>query len=91
MAEKLEQVGRYWGSEHEGFEDYGSIDVHELRPFTASHPVIMKKWLATEAESDFCQDPEYRVTLRDHRNRIRFWIEETFGIEISKKHYRSLD
>jgi len=91
MAEKLKQVGRYWGSKHQDFGGYGSIDVSELRPFEGSHPAVMENWLASEAETDFSQDPDYRVTRRDCRNRLRFWIEDTFGLEISKKHYRSLD
>lgn len=91
MAEKLKQVGRYWGSKHEGFRGYGSIDVCELRPFKGSHPAVMENWLVREAETDFSQDPDYRVTRRDRRNRIRFWIEDTCGVEISKKHYHSLD
>jgi hypothetical protein len=91
MAEKLKQVGRYWGSKHEEFRGYGSIDIRELRAFNGSHPAVMENWLVKEAETEFYQDPDYRVTRRDRRNRIRFWIEDTFGVEISKKHYQSLD
>ena len=91
MAEKLKQVGRYWGSKHEDFKGYGSIDIRELCPFKGSHPAVMENWLAREAEKAFSQDPEYRVTRRDYRNRIRFWIEDILGVEISKKHYQSLD
>ena len=91
MAEKLKQVGRYWGSKHENFKGYSSIDVRELRSFNGSHPAAMESWLATEAETEFRQDPDYRVTRRDRRNRMRFWIEDILGIEISKKHYKPLD
>lgn len=91
MAEKLRQVGRYWGSKHEDFKGYGSIDVRELRAFKGSHPAVMESWLANEAETEFSQDPDYRVTRRDRRNRIRFWIEDILDVEISKKHYQSLD
>jgi len=91
MAEKLKQVGRYWGSKHEDFKGYRSIDVKELRPFRGSHPAVMENWLAQEAETEFCQDASYQVTRRDRRNRIRFWIEDIFGVEISKKHYQPLD
>ncbi len=91
MAEKLKQVGRYWGSKHENFKGYGSVDILELRPFKGSHPDVMKSWLESEAEVDFVQDPRYCVTYRDRRNRVRFWIEDFLGVEISKKHYRSLD
>ena len=91
MAEKLKQVGRYWGSKHGEFRGYGAIDVRELRPFNGSHPAIMEKWLMTEAKTMFSQNSDYKVNRRDIRNRIRFWIEDTFGVEISKKHYRPLD
>ena len=46
---------------------------------------------ATPVDTEFCQDPDYRATGRDRRNRIRFWIEDIFGFEISKKHYQPLD
>ena len=90
MAKKLKQVGKYWGSSHAGFDGYGQIDVDELRPFDGSHPRVMERWLEFEAERSFKQNPGYRLSRRDYRNRVRFWIEDTFGIEISKKHYRDL-
>lgn len=91
MAEKLRQVGRYWGSEHADFSGYGQIDTAELRSFGGQHPEIMARWLETEAELSFSQDPAYKLSRRDRRNRLRFKLESLFGIEISKKHYRALD
>jgi glycosyltransferase involved in cell wall biosynthesis len=91
MAEKLKQVGKYWGSSHATFSGYGDIDIAELRPFEGSHPAIMSSWLESETEKVFTQNPGYRLSRRDRRNRLRFWIEEMLGIEISKKHYRALD
>ena len=91
MSEKLRQVGKYWGGSHREFQGYGNIDVAELRPFMGTHPRVMADWIASEAELAFCQDPNYTLSRRDRRNRLRFWIEEKLGIEISKKHYRALD
>lgn len=91
MAEKLKQVGKYWGSSHQEFKGYGNIDTAELRPFLGTHPLVMNDWLVSEAEHIFCQDPGYDLSRRDWRNRLRFWIEEKLDIEISKKHYRALD
>lgn len=51
----------------------------------------MKDWTESEAEHLFVQDPDYRLSWRDRRNRLRFWVEERLGNEISKKHYRALD
>ena len=91
MAEKLKQVGKYWGHAHQDFPGYGHIDTAELRPFTGTHPALMQDWLAEHAEQVFVQDPRYALSTRDRRNRIRFWLEQTLGIEISKKHYVDLE
>ena len=91
MNEKLRRVRRYWGADHEQFAGYGSIDPSEIRVFEGSHPKVMERWIADESESEFSIDPNYRLTRRDRRNRFRFWVEERFGIEISKKHYQALD
>ena len=91
MSEKLRQVGKYWGSSHKEFQGYGSIDVAELRSFRGSHPELMEDWIESVAERTFIQDPNYRLSRRDRRNRLRFWLEDKLGVEISKKHYRSLD
>ena len=91
MKEKVRRVQKYWGNTSGIFVDYGAIDVAELRTFAGSHPAVMAKWLATEAEQSFSPRPGYRLNLRDVRNRVRFKIEETFDVEISKKHYTKLD
>lgn len=91
MSEKLRQVGKYWGASHEIFEGYGSIDLAELRTFRGTHPAVMSDWLEAEAEKNFEQQSGYRLSRRDCRNRLRFWIEEQFGLEISKKHFKALD
>lgn len=90
MKEKLNQIGKYWGGSHSDFKGYGSIDVAELRPFEGTHPMVMKTWLDARAEREFFQDPDYRLTLRDKRNRVRFWIEDVLQIEISKKHFKRI-
>jgi len=91
MAEKLKRVGRYWGSEHESFDGYGCIDLSEIRSFQGSHPKIMDWWLENEAQKTFHQDPSFRRSLRDVRNRARFAIEKALNLEISKKHFKALD
>jgi glycosyltransferase involved in cell wall biosynthesis len=90
MQNKINQVSKYWGAEAHPFVGYGNIDVKELRPFDGSHPAIMKRWLATEAELEFTQNDSYRPSKRDYRNRLRFWIEDRFDLEISKKHFSKI-
>jgi len=91
MDSKLKQVGKYWNSSHKDFAGYGLIDIAELRPFTGVHPEVVSEWIRNESEAEFSQDPEYSLSKRDLRNRFRFWIEEFFSVEISKKHYVPLD
>ena len=91
MREKLSRVGRYWGHESVKFNGYGDIDLAELRDFTLQHPAVMKEWIAEEAEHAFAQIEDYKISKRDRRNRLRFWVEKTFKTEISKKHFKALD
>ena len=91
MNKKIANVARYWGSQPSLMSSYGSIDTAELRSFDGEHPEIMKIWLENDAERTFCQIPEYKLSRRDKRNRIKFKVEELFGIELSKKHYIDLD
>lgn len=91
MAEKLKQVGKYWGSDHQDFTSYGNIDIAELRQFDGCHPQIMQHWIQNEAERAFQQSPDYQLSRRDLRNRVRFWLEDLMDTEISKKHFKALD
>ena len=90
MAEKIKQVGKYWGEDHPLFDGYGNIDLAELRPFSGNHPEIMTKWLQTEAEVIFEQQKGYNLSTKNYRNRFRFWLEERLGLEISKKHFKTI-
>jgi hypothetical protein len=86
--EKIKQTGKYWGDEEpDAFSTYGNIDLGEIRPFTGTHPQIVQKWIDTEAEQEFIQSPNYKITLKDRKHRIRFWLDEKLGWDISKKHY----
>jgi len=91
MNEKLSRVRQYWGDSHTQFSGYGWIDQHELRAFEGTHPAVMSDWIELEAEHAFKPNLDYRPTRRDYRNRLRFWLEDTLGWEVSKKHYRALD
>ena len=88
---KLAQVSKYWGSSVPMFSGYGNIDLHELKDFRGVHPEILDTWLANHAEHSFQQVHGFKPSIRNYRNRLRFWLEERFDIEISKKHFRKLD
>ena len=91
MQEKINQVFQYWNKPPQAFPHYGDIDPAVLRKFNGTHPAIMKNWLNNEAEQNFALNPNYKLTRRDKRIRIKLKIEKMLGVEISKKHYRDLD
>ena len=92
MNEKIQQVSAFWnGNVPKLMDSYGHIDIAELRRFRGTHPRVMEFWLEHEAEWQFIQDPAYRLSVRDRKNRIKFWLEDRLGIELSKKHYIDLE
>lgn len=88
---KLDQVGKYWGRVHTQFRGYEDIDPSALRTFRGTHPAVMSSWLETHAEMNFQPNMLRKPSLRDWRNRFRFWVEDRFGVEISKKHFKAID
>jgi len=85
---KRKQVSQFWGDDNpDTFSTYGNIDAHELREFKGEHPRIMNEWIKNKAEHNFSINPEYKVTFKDRKHRVRFWLFEKIGIDISKKHY----
>ena len=88
---KLSEVGRFWGHSHTPRSGYEHISRYEIKKFDGTHPLIMEDWLEKSAEMDFVPDVNYRMSFRDHRNRLRFWLESKFGCEISKKHFKKYD
>jgi hypothetical protein len=82
------QISKYWNKKPESSSTYGDIDMGEIRPFTGNHPKIIHNWLENEAESQFEQNPNYKISLKDYKHRLRFWLFEKLGLDISKKHYK---
>ena len=85
------KLGVTVGSEHADFLAMAGLILRSFGASVVNIPRIMARWLETEAELSFSQDPAYELTRRDRRNRLRFQLESLLGIEISKKHYRALD
>ncbi|WP_432471633.1 glycosyltransferase [Amphritea sp. HPY] len=90
MQEKINQVSKYWDHKPEPFPGYGDIDTAVIRPFKGTHPAIMKEWLEKDAEWDFAQNPDYKLSKRDKKVRLKLKVEDALNIEISKKHYTDL-
>ncbi len=88
MREKLKAVGKYWNAEHD-FERY-RIDPRLLRRFDGAHPQEIVPWLAVNADPAFAPDLAHRPTRREQRQMLKMRAEEFFGIDLSRRHYKSV-
>lgn len=86
MNKKSRLVTKYWGEEPYKIS-YADIDPTILREFKGSHPAIMKEWLPLEP-NDFKPNMDYRLSRRDIKQRLKRKIEDIFGIDLSKRHFR---
>jgi hypothetical protein len=87
MNLKAATVHKYWEDEPAAIVDYTHIDPAALKLFTGSHPGVVQDWLP-KAEGIFQSDPNHRRTSREKKHRRLLWLEKTFGLRFSKRHYR---
>jgi glycosyltransferase involved in cell wall biosynthesis len=87
MQKKMDQVSRYWSHEPPKIR-YSQVDARMLSAFKGSHPQIMQDWIESEAERDFMVDPNYKLTRRDQRLRLKLAIERLTGLDLSRKHFK---
>ena len=87
MREKNSRVSKYWTQDNATFADY-QIDPQALTPFTGSHPVAVKDWVATEAEQNFTPNPHHKLTKREIKHRWMMTLERIFHFKFtSGKHH----
>ena len=85
---KAKQVSGYWGTPREKANPYENVDASILKPFEGSHPTIMAEWLSSTANTVFTPNPDYQLTKRDRRQRIKRSIEKVTGLDLCKRHHR---
>jgi len=86
MNLKSEKVQKYWNKEHKKI-DYSQIDPSIIEEFKGTHPKVVQEWLP-KAKGVFQADPNHTLTRREKKHRLMKKLEELFGLELSKKHYR---
>jgi len=67
--------------------NYADIDPLALKPFTGTHPQVIKEWLPA-AKGIFQPNPQHRLTRRERKHRLMLMFEKYFGWQRNKKHYR---
>jgi hypothetical protein len=87
MNLKSAAVLKYWETDTSRSIDYTQIDPSILKPFTGAHPKTVQNWLPS-AEGLFKADPNHPLTSREKKHRRMLKLEQLFGIQFNKKHYK---
>ena len=86
MNLKSKKVKKYWGETYEKI-NYSQMDQSIIKEFNGVHPEIMKNWLPKNS-GVYRVDPTYKLNKKQKKHRILIQLENFFGIELSKKHYK---
>ncbi|MGE0332749.1 MAG: ATP-binding cassette domain-containing protein [Ramlibacter sp.] len=68
--------------------DYANFDPQAVKPFTGTHPAVMARWLATEAEQSITFNPDYQLTSKERKYRLSMKLEKLTGLDFSRKHFK---
>jgi len=86
MNLKSSKVQKYWGNEVVKI-DYSQMDQAIIQEFQGSHPKIIKDWIPQDTGL-YKVDSAYKVTRKQKKHRAMIKLENFFGIDLSKKHYK---
>ena len=78
---------QYW-AKNVFYGAYGDIDPRQIGSFEGTHPAVMASWLKTHASQGFEFNPDHRLTRREKKHRVLAKLEERFGWDFSKKHFK---
>jgi glycosyltransferase involved in cell wall biosynthesis len=87
MNLKSASVQKYWDDTKPKPMDYTKIDSGSLKLFSGSHPKVVQDWLPP-AEGIFQADPNHPLTAREKKHRHMMKLEQWFGFQFSKRHYK---
>ena len=86
MTLKNKNVQKYWGK-NPTKADYSQIDHRIIQEFQGSHPKIIKDWLPKDVGL-YEVDSSYILTWKQQKHQLMIKLENFFGLELSKKHYK---
>ena len=86
MNLKSQKVQKYWGNPYKTI-DYSKMDSSIIKEFQGTHPKIMQNWLPKNTEI-YKTDPNYILSKKQKKHRLMIIIENFFGLELSKKHFK---
>ena len=86
MNLKSNKVQKYWGRDPVNI-DYSQIDQSIIKKFGGTHPKIVKDWLPKDVGL-YIADSSYKLTQKQKKHRVIIKLENLFGLDLSKKHYK---
>jgi glycosyltransferase involved in cell wall biosynthesis len=86
MNLKASKVQKYWGYNSVKV-DYTQIDQSIIKKFKGTHPKVIKKWLNND-QGLYQADSKYKLTKKQKKHRMMIKLENFFGLDLSKKHYK---
>ncbi|MDA8854621.1 glycosyltransferase [Candidatus Pseudothioglobus singularis] len=86
MNLKSSKVQKYWGEEPVAI-DYSKMDQSIIKEFKGTHPKIVNDWLPKETDL-YMADSNYEPSAKQKKHRIMMKLEDFFGLELSKKHFK---
>ena len=87
MNLKVSKVQMYWGTKPVKI-DYSQMDQSIIKEFKGAHPKVMREWLKKNDKALFQVDSSYKLTKKQKKHRVMIKLENFFGLELSKKHYK---
>jgi hypothetical protein len=87
MNLKSASVQKYWDDSTPKPANYSKIDAAVLKPFSNTHPKTAQDWLPKK-DGIFTADPHHRLSSREKKHRLMMKLEQWFGFQFSKRHYK---
>jgi hypothetical protein len=86
MNLKSSKVQKYWGGDPVVI-DYSQINQSIIEKFKGTHPEVIKDWLPKE-DHIYQADSLYKLTKKQKKHQAIIKLEDFFGLDLSKKHYK---
>jgi hypothetical protein len=86
MNLKSSKIQKYWGGKPL-LIDYSQIDQSIIKEFKGSHPKVLQEWIP-KVSGIYKADSNYKLTSKQKKHRISIKVENLFGLDLSKKHYK---
>jgi glycosyltransferase involved in cell wall biosynthesis len=86
MTLKSSKVQKYWGGDPV-IINYSQMDQEIIEEFHGTHPKAIQDWLPKKS-GVYIANTNYKLTSKQKKHRLMIKLENYFGLELSKKHYK---